>query len=194
MMLTASRRSYYSFAYSASSGSLLGLSEHLVDRGSIEQLRSSAHPSAGPGSASFTVTPAFFLHESNPQGLLCPSCVDWTQLLGRISLDVSLGNLQGAVQQPVRFSTVRGAAGRNRHRLHIFGGSAMSLYFNIILFDASTDAKRVPHEHSMFVAMRQSRKALSSTIYGLGPNELRCSIEQKMRRHDFRQKVQFLVV
>ena len=139
-MLTASRRSYYSFAYSASSGSLLGLSEHLVDSKSIEQLRSSAHPSAGPGSASFTVTPAFFLHESKPprSSLSFVRRLD-PQLLGRISLDVSLGNLQGAVQQPIRFSTVRGAAGRNRHRLHIFGGSAMSLD----LFDASTDAKRV---------------------------------------------------
>ena len=134
---------------------------------------------------------------ANPQGLLCPSCVDWTQLFARISLDVSLSNLQGAVKQPVRLSTCcttvlwPGTAIRKRKCKN----SAMSLYLNIILFDTPTNVKPAPCEHSMFVAMRQeSRKALSSAIYALGPNELRCSIEQKMRRHDFQQKVQFHVV
>ena len=90
VMLTASRRSYYSFAFSASCGSLLGLSKHLVDSKSIEQLRSSAHVSGGPGSVSDTVTPSFLPYQSKPPRSSLSFVRRLETLFATISLDVSL--------------------------------------------------------------------------------------------------------
>ena len=147
--------------------------------------------SGGPGSASYSMTPAFFRTRANPQGLLCPSCVDWT-LFARISLDVALCKSQLSNLYPFQleqnFNEGYPSEKDNAKRIAFKRLSNVFIIYsftNIISFDTSTDAKRAPvNNPCLWQCVNQERHCPRQSV--LGPNELWCS---KMRRHKFQQKV-----